>query len=68
MSANIPQPEPIVEHRPGVWIKASWLRFYGVTLQTRMVVLELSGGGLLRSLPPSPPRGTSVEELGQMGS
>jgi hypothetical protein len=64
---NLPAAEPLYPHRPGVWIKPSWLRFAGVNLQTRMVVLELEGGLLLYS-PSPPPDETLLEELHLVGT
>lgn len=52
MSA-LPRPGPLVEHRPGVWIKESWLPVSGMKLQTRMTILRLGDGLLVHS--PSPP-------------
>ena len=64
---EIPPPAPIRQHRPGVWTKESWLRFSGITLQTRMVVLCTKDGLVLYS--PTPARIDEIArtELGELG-
>ncbi len=64
---DLPPPSPIYEHRQGVWVKESWLRFFGITLQTRMVVLQLDGGLLLYSPSPAVLDSTTREELERLG-
>jgi len=51
---DLPAPEPLREHRPGVWIGASWLPFLGMVLHTRMFVLRLGDDLLLYSPSPAP--------------
>lgn len=49
----LPPTRPLYQHRPEVWVKESWVRFFGLTLQTRMVVVRVANHGLL-SYSPSP--------------
>lgn len=64
----LPPPEPIRLFRPGIWIKPSWLRFYGLTLQTRMVVVDLDGDLLLYSPSPAAPPQELRDELEPLGT
>ena len=65
---QVPPPESIFEHREGVWIKPSWLRFSGLTLQTRMVVLKLGSDLLLYSPSPAKPDDETLDELRRLGT
>jgi len=51
---QLPPPNALELHGDGLWQKESWVRFFGLTLQTRMVVLRLHDGVLAYS--PSPAR------------
>lgn len=65
---DVPSAQPLTEHRPGVWFKPSWLRFFGVTLQTRMVVLNTPEGLLLYSPAPADPGVETLDELARLGT
>ena len=64
----LPAPRPLVEHRPGVWLKESWLRFGGFTLQTRMTVIRLDDGLLVHSPSPAPLDDETRRELEALGA
>lgn len=64
---RVPPPEPLYEHRPGVWIKPSWLRFYGATLQTRMCVVKVEDAVLLYSPTPAQPDEALLAEIRAYG-
>lgn len=66
--AFIPAPGPLVLHRPRVWLKESWLRFAGLTLQTRMTVIALGEGLLLHSPSPAPLSPGARKELEALGA
>ncbi len=66
--STIPPPSPLYEHRPGVWIKESWLRFSGLTLQTRMVVLDTGDGLALYSPSPASLDSAMVAEIRDLGT
>jgi len=63
----LPPPSPVYRHRDDVWIKESWIRFTGLTLQTRMVVVKLEGGLLLYSPTPAVLDDATREELRSLG-
>ena len=65
--APVPAPSPLYEYRPGVWLKESWLRFSGLVLQTRMVVLDTGRGLALYSPSPAALDEAMVEEIRQIG-
>ncbi|MCA9541844.1 MAG: hypothetical protein KC620_23265, partial [Myxococcales bacterium] len=65
---EVPPPEPLTAHAPGVWIKPSWVRFFGLTLQTRMVVLQAGDGLLLYSPTPKEPDAQTLAELATIGT
>jgi len=65
--ADVPAPSPLKEHRPGVWLGTSWLRFSGLTLQTRMVVMDTGEGLLLYSPSPATPDRSILAELRALG-
>lgn len=62
-----PAPSRLIALRPGVWIRESWVRFFGMTLQTRMVVLKLRDGLLLYSPGPAALDAATREELAALG-
>ena len=64
---TIPPPAPLRQHRPGVWIKESWLRFSGLTLQTRMVLLKAQDGLVLYSPSPATLDAATIEEIRALG-
>ena len=65
--AKLPPPRPLREHRPGIWLKESWLRFSGLTLQTRMTVIRVDDGLLLHSPSPASLDSETREELEALG-
>lgn len=64
---DLPAPSPLRPWRPDVWIKESWVRFAGMTLQTRMVVLRLGDGLLLYSPSPATLDPATRQELAALG-
>ncbi len=60
---SIPPPAHLFEHRPGVWLKESWLRFSGLTLQTRMVLLQVDDALALYSPSPAQLDPATIEEI-----
>jgi hypothetical protein len=64
---SVPAPSALYEHRPGVWIKESWLRFSGLVLQTRMVALDTGQGLALYSPSPAKLEGAIADELRSVG-
>lgn len=67
MSLQVPGPSALYQHRPGVWIKESWLRFSGLVLQTRMVVLRTDQGLALYSPSPAKLDDSIIEEIREVG-
>jgi hypothetical protein len=63
----LPPPSPLAQHRSGVWIKESWLRFSGLTLQTRMTVLATQRGLALYSPSPAELDENTADELRALG-
>jgi hypothetical protein len=66
--APVPSPGPLREYRPGIWLKESWLRFSGTTLQTRMTVIRLEDGLLLHSPTPAALTAEIRAELEALGT
>ncbi len=64
---ELPPAGPLYRHREGVWVKESWVRFFGLTLQTRMVVLKLEEGLLLHSPSPAPLDEATRREVHELG-
>lgn len=65
---ELPPPSPPREHRAGVWIGESWLRFAGLVLQGRMFVLRLGDDLLLYSPTPAPLDDTTRSALEALGT
>ena len=65
--SSIPAPGPLIRHRPQIWLKESWLCLSGLTLQTRMTVIELDGGLLLHSPSPGPLTAEARREIEGLG-
>jgi hypothetical protein len=63
----LPPPSPIYRHRDDVWVKESWVRFVGLTLKTRMVVLRVAEGLLLYSPSPAVLDEATAGELDELG-
>lgn len=59
-------PSSMIALRPGVWTQESWVRFFGMTVQTRMVVLQLRDGLLIYS--PCTPDAETCKALEQLGN